>query len=461
MSDTTPRLALPLIGDHSQKRIVMNEGLMRLESLVQAQVRSRTTAAQPASPVDGDAYILPAGAAGAVWGALTAGDFVRSESATWETVAFPDGAIVHVADENRLVIRSGSGWAAFEDVLKVLDNLTHLGIGTTADATNVFAVKGPAALLSGQYAADGGSGDLSLSLNKEGDGDTAQILLQKNYSTRAVLGLLGNNNLTLKVSPDGVSFVTALSVNATTGKAAFAGQLDLADGSAGAPTLAFTHGGIYDDASNSAVAIAIAANQAVRVFATGVTYSAATGGGFTTTVQADGSCTTFVRRYSGDASGARFHLTKSRGSRASTTSVSQNDQLGLLLFSGNTGGATEALTTGIQITPSVIEATPSSSAFGSRLVFSLAPVGGSSLTETLRLEAGTGLSMYGANPVIDQNRNVRARIYTVATLPSAATAAGQRAQVSDASSPAFAAIVAGGGSTHSPVYSDGSTWRCG
>ncbi|MEI9902631.1 MAG: DUF2793 domain-containing protein [Asticcacaulis sp.] len=89
MSDTTPRLTLPLVGDHSQKRIVMNAALMRLESLVQARVLSRTTAAQPSSPGDGDAYILPAGPTGAVWGSLAAGTFVRSESATWETVAFP------------------------------------------------------------------------------------------------------------------------------------------------------------------------------------------------------------------------------------------------------------------------------------------------------------------------------------------------------------------------------------
>ncbi len=214
--DTTPRLDLPLLhGGQAQKHLTLNAGLMRLESLVQAQVLSRTVAAQPSSPADGDAYILPASPTGAAWSAIAAGSFVLFDSGVWDIIPFPAGAIVHVADDNRFLVRTGSGWAAFEDALKVFANLTQLGIGTTADSTNVLAVKGAAALLSARYAADGGSGDLSLSLNKEADADTAQILWQKGFSTRAILGLLGDNDLTFKLSADGSSFITALIVKPT------------------------------------------------------------------------------------------------------------------------------------------------------------------------------------------------------------------------------------------------------
>lgn len=209
--DTTPRLALPLIqGGQAQKHLTLNAGLMRLESLVQTHVLSRATAAQPASPADGASYILPASPTGDAWSGLSTGAFVRWTGGVWETVAFPVGAIVHVADENRFVVSAGSGWVLFEDAIKALANLTSLGVNTAADSYNVLAVKGPAALLSGQYASAGGSGDISLALNKEADGDTAQVLLQKDYASRAILGLLGNNDLTLKVSADGVTFVTAL-----------------------------------------------------------------------------------------------------------------------------------------------------------------------------------------------------------------------------------------------------------
>ena len=221
MSDTTPRLQLPLIGDHSQKRIVMNAGLMRLESLVQAQVISRTVSAQPVSPADGDSYILPATPTGTIWAALTAGMFVRAEGGTWETVAFPEGAIVYIKAEGIFLLRTASGWTSFEDAIKILNNLSRLGVGTTADAYNVLAVKGAAALLSGKTVAEGGSGDISLSLNKEADGNSAQILLQKGYSSRAVLGLLGNNDLTLKVSGDGINWRNALTANHFSGRLRF------------------------------------------------------------------------------------------------------------------------------------------------------------------------------------------------------------------------------------------------
>lgn len=59
-------------------------------------------------------------------------------------------------------------------------------------------------------------------------------------------------------------------------------------------------------------------------------------------------------------------------------------------------------------------------------------------------------------------RVVRTGATTVASLPSAATVtAGARMLVTDANAPTFAAVVAGGGSTVVPVYSDGAVWRVG
>ena len=53
-------------------------------------------------------------------------------------------------------------------------------------------------------------------------------------------------------------------------------------------------------------------------------------------------------------------------------------------------------------------------------------------------------------------------VYTVATLPSAATSgAGARSFVSDATATTFASTVAGGGANQVPVYSDGTNWKIG
>lgn len=53
-----------------------------------------------------------------------------------------------------------------------------------------------------------------------------------------------------------------------------------------------------------------------------------------------------------------------------------------------------------------------------------------------------------------------ARATTVARLPGGGDA-GQRRFVTDAQSNIFGEIVAGGGSTASPVYFDGADWRIG
>jgi len=53
-------------------------------------------------------------------------------------------------------------------------------------------------------------------------------------------------------------------------------------------------------------------------------------------------------------------------------------------------------------------------------------------------------------------------VYTVATLPSAATSGiGARAFVSDALAPVFGSTVASGGAAKMPVYSDGTNWKIG
>ena len=53
-------------------------------------------------------------------------------------------------------------------------------------------------------------------------------------------------------------------------------------------------------------------------------------------------------------------------------------------------------------------------------------------------------------------------VYTVATLPSAATSGvGARAFVSDALSPTFGSTVVTGGAVKTPVYSDGTNWKVG
>ncbi len=69
--------------------------------------------------------------------------------------------------------------------------------------------------------ADGGTGDLRYKLNKEGSAGTLSLLFQDSYSGRAEIGLVGDDDFCIKVSPDGAVWNDALRIDRSTGTVAF------------------------------------------------------------------------------------------------------------------------------------------------------------------------------------------------------------------------------------------------
>ena len=66
--EKSPRLGLPfLYAAQAQKELFLNESLILLDAMVQLAVESASQASVPASPVAGQAWIVPASASG-VWG---------------------------------------------------------------------------------------------------------------------------------------------------------------------------------------------------------------------------------------------------------------------------------------------------------------------------------------------------------------------------------------------------------
>ncbi|WP_417485104.1 DUF2793 domain-containing protein [Maricaulis salignorans] len=111
MSETTPNLALPLVMPaQAQKHVTVNESLLRLDALVQAQAQSRSLAVQPGDPGDGQCWLIPAGASGDDWTAMTAGSLAIWRDGFWSEVTPKSGWRVHVLDEARDVVFGGSAW---------------------------------------------------------------------------------------------------------------------------------------------------------------------------------------------------------------------------------------------------------------------------------------------------------------------------------------------------------------
>lgn len=222
MSNETPRAGLPLLAAaQAQKHVTHNEALLALDALSGLTLLDRDLAAPPSVPADGDTYLVASPATNA-W-AGKEGLIAYAFSGGWRFYAPFEGVIARVADENRFIVFANDVWADYAAYIP-LDNVGQLGVNTAADATNKFAVKSNAVLFAALEAASGGSGDVRFVVNKETSSDTASLLFQTGFSGRAELGLAGDDDLHLKVSPDGAAWIEAAILDRASGRITLAGD---------------------------------------------------------------------------------------------------------------------------------------------------------------------------------------------------------------------------------------------
>jgi hypothetical protein len=186
---------------------------------VQLAVLDRDLAAPPASPAEGQRWLVAA-SPGGDW-AGHAHEVAAWQDGGWSFYPPRVGWLTYVADEGALLAWTGSAWIDAVGALSSLNNMTLLGVGTTADATNPFSAKLNNALWTARYGGEGGDGDLRYKLNKEAPGRTLSVLMQSNWSGRAEIGLVGNDDLSFKVSADGDAWKEALVLDRVTGAARF------------------------------------------------------------------------------------------------------------------------------------------------------------------------------------------------------------------------------------------------
>lgn len=107
----SPRLGLSYIQpQQAQKHVTANETFRRLDALAQLCAKSRSTAAQPSGPAEGDAYILPAGASGAAWAGWPAASLAVFQDGAWINILAGKGWRAYVEDETALFVFDGAAW---------------------------------------------------------------------------------------------------------------------------------------------------------------------------------------------------------------------------------------------------------------------------------------------------------------------------------------------------------------
>lgn len=216
----TPHLDLPLLAAaQAQKHVTHNEAIVSLDALVHLAVKERGRGAPPASPAEGDRYLVGSGATGGFAGQESR--IALFDLGAWRFFTPRPGWQAYVEAESIFVAFDGAEWKASGSVPEQLHNLDRLGIGTTADGLNRLSAKLNAVLFAALAAEEGGTGDLRFVLSKSEAGGVLSQVYQRGYSGRAETGLIGSDDFGIRVSQDGSEWRDAMLVSRETGMVSF------------------------------------------------------------------------------------------------------------------------------------------------------------------------------------------------------------------------------------------------
>ncbi len=399
----SPSLDLPYLQpQQSQKHVTVNEGLRRLDALVQMSARSAALAIEPAAPSEGDLHILPAGASGASWGAFAEGALAVFQDGAWFEIAPRKGWRAYVEDEDRFLYFDGFDWQEFGG--GGASSASQFGVNTTADVTNRLAVKSDAVLFNHDDVTPG-SGDMRAKVNKATTADTGSHLFQTNASGRAEFGLIGNDDFTVKVSPDGSTWKDALIVNKDDAHVGVGG---------GAPFAMLSVLG--DNVSDPQVGDIHIRKEGYFAI------------GFLDAFTASGN--------------PFFGLRRARGSIASPAAVQNGDTTGAFSFRGYAPAGAFVQAAAVV---AMVDSAPSGSSVPMAIYFA---TGTTSAVERMRLTSSGDLGLGMTTPAckLDVDGPVRVKSYVKTALPSAASAG----QIIYVSNEVGGAVLA---------FSDGTNWR--
>lgn len=119
MSNTSNLQLLYLAVGQAQKHVTVNQSLRRLDAILQLSVASATTTAEPASPSDGDVYILPSGKSGVNWSAYANWSLGYYRDGAWEQITPREGWVAYVRDTDQLLVCTGSAWTNISAALRL------------------------------------------------------------------------------------------------------------------------------------------------------------------------------------------------------------------------------------------------------------------------------------------------------------------------------------------------------
>ncbi|MEM1074297.1 MAG: DUF2793 domain-containing protein [Pseudomonadota bacterium] len=214
MVEISNSLSLPFIQpSQAQKHVTHNEALRILDVVTQLGVVTDDLTAPPGSVNEGARYLVDTGATGD-WAGHD-GEIALYETSTWRFFVPRAGWRAFVINREAFIVYDGAEWIDLDG--PELEEIDSIGLGMASLPGAPFSAKLNAALWTALYTADGGSGNMMMTLNKEAMANDAGFVLQQDFQTRALLGLFGSDRLRLSTSPDGTTFFDGFSIDNATG----------------------------------------------------------------------------------------------------------------------------------------------------------------------------------------------------------------------------------------------------
>ncbi len=140
----TPNLSLPyLAAAQAQKHVTVNEALDALDGLVQLSVISAGLAAPPASPIEGDRYIVASGATATGAWAGWEGSVAQYAGGAWVRLIPQSGWLAWDVANGQLLVWTGSAWTGLD-----------VAMGLLTRAASVRVAEGPAGSASDMVVAE-------------------------------------------------------------------------------------------------------------------------------------------------------------------------------------------------------------------------------------------------------------------------------------------------------------------
>ena len=210
---SSPILSMPyILPGQAQKHVTHNQALEMLDALVQLRLSDTEVTAPPSEPFEGQVVAVAATTTGPFAG--KEGQLACFYGGGWIFLEPREGFLAWSEKEQAVQVFRGGMWQSLSATGSA-GSFEGIGINATWDETSRLSVAAATTTLSHEGASH------RLVVNKASADETASLLFQDAFSGRAEIGLAGSDDLSVKVSGDDGSWITAFTVESATGKTSF------------------------------------------------------------------------------------------------------------------------------------------------------------------------------------------------------------------------------------------------